>query len=175
MYPHHRAILVEARNLPRQVLRTHHVVLMEYSDDRRACDMQRAIPVGGNAEPVRISVYPDASITELVDNRERPVIGRVVDDDELEVGEGLREDAGDRVADVHFAVTDRKAGADRRCRHGWLVPSSTCRIFGEMNLRSAASWLAYGRAFANKSRAASSRAVLFGLSSTASAALLHAE
>ena len=54
--------------------------------------------------------------------------GRVVDDDELEIGDGLTEDARERSPDVCLAVVDGDEHGDERCGgHGRPVAYGPCR------------------------------------------------
>ena len=82
----------------------------------------------GNVEgsgPAEASAPDDANPAVLFgsfEDRGGAVVGSVVDDRELEVGECLGQDAFDGLGDVLFAVVDRHDDVDARCRDSVCIP-----------------------------------------------------
>src|SRR5581483_2478099 len=112
----HARFGVEDLDLPCEPRRQAGIVSVE------ACDVLAArlaeSPVEGRdlSEVALVAKDADALVSEPLDDRYRPVGARVVDEEQLEVGEGLVENALNRFADVRLAVAHGQQNRDLR-RH----------------------------------------------------------
>jgi hypothetical protein len=79
----------------------------------------RATPLelGHKAETRRVGLHADAGVVEARDDRDRVVVRAVVDDDELEILEGLRQDACQGLLDVGSTIPGRHGNGDTRLPH----------------------------------------------------------
>lgn len=103
---------LDAGDLPLDSIGARDVVGVEPRHVLAGCVVQRAIQRGGETEPHVVPEHPDSSIVEAFDG----LVGRVVDDDELEVAERLREHTADGFAEEARVVVRREQNGDER--HG---------------------------------------------------------
>ena len=103
---------VEDRHLPGQPVAKHQVVVAEVGDQFAASLRQAAVPVADHAQVLGVSQVANALVGKAGHRRGGVVPGRVVADQQLEVAVGLREAAGDRLAQVRGAVVRRQHDRD---------------------------------------------------------------
>ena len=92
------------------------VIGIEPGDVEAACVFQRTIERGGQAQLLRVREHREAWVVDLGKNCGCSVRGSVVHDDQLEVGDGLPENAVDGDADVTGIVVNGQENRDER--HG---------------------------------------------------------
>ena len=104
------------------------VVGVHPSDIAPASLVERAIERSGEPELLVVAEHAHARIVERRERLGRAVRGAVVDDDQLEVGHGLAQDAQQRRPDERLAVVHGdEDGDERRGRHGRVVAYGPCR------------------------------------------------
>jgi glycosyltransferase involved in cell wall biosynthesis len=94
------------------------VVVVEPGDVRRACRLESTVERRGLVEIPLIAQQADARVGVGLDDRDGVVRRSVVHDQELEVREGLREYAVDRLANVASTVVH-----GQQYRHPWILHS----------------------------------------------------
>jgi hypothetical protein len=107
---------IEMRDLALEALRIGVVVAIERGDELAACAVEPAVARRRDSRPRRLADEPHARIGLAPDDRRRLVGRPVVDDDQLEITEALRENAVDRGLQVAGPVVrgDDDADASRR-------------------------------------------------------------
>ena len=125
MHDRGAGICVENRDLLREVLREDEIVAVEERDELALRRAQRRVACR-RGPPIRRSddLYPPVSCSETTRDCQRVVGRSVVDENELEVGKGLREDGIHRFGEVPRSVVRRRHHADDRraaCRGRGLL------------------------------------------------------
>ena len=116
------------RELELQPARHCDIVGVDPSDVRTTRRVESAIERGGEAELLVVSEHAQARVVDRLENLGRPVGRRVVHDDELELRDGLPENACDRGSEKRLAVVDgEEHGDERHGRHGRHVAYGPCR------------------------------------------------
>ncbi len=109
---------MDACELALEPARHCHVVGVEASDVRPARIVQAAVQRAGETDLLTVAQHAQARVVDAREDLRRRVRGRVVDDHDLEIRDGLTEDARDRSPDVFLAVVDGDERGDERCgRH----------------------------------------------------------
>ena len=105
---------IEKGHLTRQPFGSGDIVAVEHGDVFAACQIQPAIARPGNAPVPGIASHANARISVSGDDLQTAIGRAVIDDQQFEIGEGLRQDAVDRLRDIAFLIIDGDEHSDLR-------------------------------------------------------------
>ena len=145
-----------ARELALESPRERDVVGIEPGDIPAARLVEPAVQRRCQAQALVVPQHAQARVADLVEDRGRRVLRAVVDDEQLEVGHALAQDALERCPDVALTVRDGEQNRhERGGLHGRLVAYGSCRGSFRRSISSSRRWggrTSWGACFARSRR-----------------------
>ncbi len=120
---HGRTPATDVLELAGEPLRLGDVVGVEPRDVPRTSGVDAAVERGSETESLRVRQHDEPRVVDRCEELVRAVLRRVVDDDQLELGQRLPQDARDRLAEGRDGIVGREDDGDER-RRGHGTPGS---------------------------------------------------